>query len=100
MACLTNVHCIECGETKCEILSFPSNVCQDCRTKIASKERLNYLAKLQDMTTEERLKVIEAQLYDLDLPRRLRVLEIGNARFCCDEEELEEPLNPHLELEG
>lgn len=78
MAYVTNVKCKECGQTRREVTDH-SGVCQECRRKITSKARRVHLAGLRGMTIEERLERIEAQLYDLDVERRLKALEAANA---------------------
>lgn len=80
MARVADVNCKECGKTKHEVTDH-SGVCRDCRATIASKKRRVHLAGLRGMTPEERLERIEAQLYDLDADRRLRVIEASNTRY-------------------
>jgi len=80
MALVIDVICEVCGRTKREVTDH-SGVCQSCRAEIAQKKRNVHLAGLRGLTTQQRLEVIEAQLYDLDADRRLRAIEMTNVQY-------------------
>ena len=88
MAYLVNFECTECGLQKQECDPTPVGpvlgrgvICAACRHKIADRERRTYLASLTGLTLEERIQLIEEQLYDQNAGRRLAALEAKNTTY-------------------
>ena len=56
---LTEEHCYECGKTT----SHHNSKCSVCESKAENKEHQKYLAELDALTMEQRVRRIEEALY-------------------------------------
>jgi hypothetical protein len=74
MAFITDVHCQICRKIKHEVTNH-DNKCNECRNAELDKAKRTFLAGLKGLTVEERLARIEELFYDLNLDRRLGVME-------------------------
>jgi hypothetical protein len=67
MALLSRIKCERCEETA-DVMHSPSDakpkICERCRVKEATTVRDQYLADLAALPLEERLRRIEAWIYD------------------------------------
>ena len=67
MANLSRIRCRSCGEAA-DVMHNPSGgkptICGPCRKKENSQKRENHLSELGDLPIEERLRRIEAWIYD------------------------------------
>ena len=80
MAFVTDFQCKECKEEKHEVYTY-ENICQDCRSNLASKKKRMFLSSLKGLTIEERLNRIEEVLYDLNINNRLKSLESYHIQY-------------------
>jgi len=68
MAISSLIQCEKCGEEKQESHSIsqpPPNICSFCREIEKNKKKLDYLNNCSKFTIEERLYLIETQLYNI-----------------------------------
>ena len=74
MACLIEVHCVKCGQTKQVLAGYESPVtkCDECREKEKAQKRRTHFAGLKALTLEERITKIEEWVYDYKPPREAR----------------------------
>ena len=63
MACVADITCSECKETKHEVRNG-TDMCNACRHKTLTAAKRRHLAGLTGLTVEERLAIIEERLYD------------------------------------
>ena len=68
MALIAEIYCKECGKTKYEVTDH-SSICVDCRSEIKANKRMIHLLGLRSLTVKQRLEIIEAQLYDLNIAK-------------------------------
>jgi hypothetical protein len=80
MALVTNFKCQHCSRTVHEIVCR-DNLCGVCRSTLAQIAKDNHMALCASRPLEERIRVIEEQLYDADADRRLRALEAKNQKY-------------------
>ena len=74
MAFVTEMYCIKCEQTKS--VSIPSGhptpvVCSQCKAKESEEIRKRHFRILDGMFVEERIRLVEEQLYDLLLAREM-----------------------------
>ena len=81
MALVREFTCTVCEEDRHEVVNGNNGVCASCRTKAADTNRRMHIGALRALTLEERLALIEAQLYDLAIERRLAKLEARTATY-------------------
>lgn len=80
MAYIKEIFCNHCHQTKREV-DRGDGVCAECRVIIDKADKDAYLAKLSALSTEERLRRIESELYSLKIDERLKHIEILHTRF-------------------
>ena len=74
MACLTEIRCAECGQTKQVLASYgqPVTECDECREKEKVQKRRTHFAGLKALSLEERIDKLEQWVYDYEPPREMR----------------------------
>ncbi len=67
MAIISNIFCTVCKQSKqvCHSVSRYPNVCDECEKKQKEDARNQHLAERAALTVEERLALLEGDLYDL-----------------------------------
>lgn len=80
MAFVTQFLCHVCKESCTEVIR-PDHICSVCRKQASTRARRLHFAALEGLTLQERVEMIERQLYDLNLVERLGALEAANARY-------------------
>jgi len=66
MAVFRRIHCPQCNQEK-EVMTSANNlpsICSDCKRANQKAEREEYFAKLDKLSTEERLRLVEEWIYD------------------------------------
>lgn len=66
MAIIRDIFCTVCSQSKevmCSVGSYPS-ICDECRERQENEARQNHLADRAAMRIEERLALVEAEMYD------------------------------------
>lgn len=79
MALVTDFQCKECNRTVLEVKI--NGICENCRISLEKRSRRVHFAGLKGLTLEERVEKIEKQLYDMNIERRLRLLESKLATY-------------------
>ena len=80
MAHVTDFTCTHCGRPRYEVVTS-SRICSACRFVIAAADTQAYMAKLDAMTMEARVRRIELALYELDAEHRLAALETHHVTY-------------------
>lgn len=80
MSLIRTFECGNCGKYISEVFDG-SGICSKCRIKTARQKRKVFLDNLRIKSLKKRVELIEEQLYDLDVDRRLKNIEVLNVQY-------------------